>query len=102
MEYLYTELIKNPNMKNMFLRILQLMLHTNNLYYFLHCRNFPASFTGHHGSVKYILEVSLDRSWKMDHTEKKEITFVPRLSDINLMVRAGEKILYVLFLHKLI
>ncbi|XP_060763068.1 arrestin domain-containing protein 3-like [Neoarius graeffei] len=47
--------------------------------------NFPPSFTGHHGSVKYILEVTLDRSWKMDRTEKKEITFSPKLTGINLM-----------------
>ncbi|KAF4074426.1 hypothetical protein AMELA_G00239240 [Ameiurus melas] len=47
--------------------------------------NFPASFDGYHGSVKYILEVTLDRSWKMDRTEKKEIIFIPRLSAVNLM-----------------
>ncbi|XP_062874303.1 arrestin domain-containing protein 3-like [Trichomycterus rosablanca] len=40
--------------------------------------NFPASFNGNHGSVKYILEVTLDRSWKMDRTVKQEINFVPR------------------------
>ncbi|KAF7687397.1 hypothetical protein HF521_014625 [Silurus meridionalis] len=47
--------------------------------------NFPASFKGHYGSVKYILEVTLDRSWKMDRTETKEFIFVPRLSGVNLM-----------------
>ncbi|XP_047674257.1 arrestin domain-containing protein 3-like [Tachysurus fulvidraco] len=47
--------------------------------------NFPASFDGCHGSVKYILEVTVDRSWKMGRTEKKEILFVPRSSGVNLM-----------------
>ncbi|MCI4392669.1 hypothetical protein PGIGA_G00148530 [Pangasianodon gigas] len=47
--------------------------------------NFPASFDGCHGSVKYILEVTLDRSWKMDRTDKKEIIFVPRFSGVHLM-----------------
>lgn len=58
--------------------------------YFLHRRNFPPSFAGCHGSVKYLLEVTVDRSWKMDRTEKTEIIFVPRISGINLMVCAGE------------
>ncbi|KAK3538978.1 hypothetical protein QTP86_023583 [Hemibagrus guttatus] len=47
--------------------------------------NFPPSFKGCHGSIKYLLEVTVDRSWKMDLTEKKEIVFLPRLSGINLM-----------------
>lgn len=73
------------------------MLHTNNLYYLLHCRNFPASFDGRHGSVKYILEVTLDRSWKMDRTDNKEIIFMPRLSGVNLMVRLGGGGFYMCF-----
>ncbi|KAL6465485.1 hypothetical protein MHYP_G00256180 [Metynnis hypsauchen] len=41
--------------------------------------NMPPSFKGYYGSVKYILEVRLDRSWKMDRTAKAEINFAPRL-----------------------
>ncbi|TSM85939.1 Arrestin domain-containing protein 3 [Bagarius yarrelli] len=48
--------------------------------------NFPPSFAGVYGSVKYILEVTVDRSWKMDRTEKKEIIFVPRFNILHLMV----------------
>ncbi|XP_076853829.1 arrestin domain-containing protein 3-like [Brachyhypopomus gauderio] len=50
--------------------------------------NMPASFKGHYGSVKYILEVTLDRSWKIDRTDTKEIIFVPGINSIgpNLMI----------------
>ncbi|XP_072521181.1 arrestin domain-containing protein 3-like [Salminus brasiliensis] len=41
--------------------------------------NFPPSFKGHHGSVKYVLQVTLERSWKMDCTAKAEINFVPKI-----------------------
>ncbi|XP_072521180.1 arrestin domain-containing protein 3-like [Salminus brasiliensis] len=41
--------------------------------------NMPPSFKGHHGSIKYILEVTLDRSWKLDQTAKAEINFVPKI-----------------------
>ncbi|KAM9446697.1 arrestin domain-containing protein 3-like isoform 1-T1 [Clarias gariepinus] len=47
--------------------------------------NFPASFQAFHGWVKYTLEVTLDRSWKFDKNDKKEITFVPRMCGVNLM-----------------
>ncbi|XP_066513328.1 arrestin domain-containing protein 3-like [Hoplias malabaricus] len=41
--------------------------------------NMPPSFKGYYGSVKYILEARLDRSWKLDSTAKAEINFVPRI-----------------------
>ncbi|KAF5906651.1 arrestin domain-containing protein 3-like, partial [Clarias magur] len=47
--------------------------------------NFPASFQAYHGWVKYTLEVTLDRSWRMDKNDKKEITFIPRMCGVNLM-----------------
>ncbi|XP_017551083.1 arrestin domain-containing protein 3-like [Pygocentrus nattereri] len=48
--------------------------------------NMPPSFKGYYGSVKYILEVRVDRSWKMDRTAKAEINFVPRLgAGVNTM-----------------
>ncbi|KAK1792016.1 hypothetical protein P4O66_001799 [Electrophorus voltai] len=50
--------------------------------------NMPASFSAYYGSVKYLLEVRLDRSWKMDRTAIKEITFVPLINNVgpNLMM----------------
>ncbi|XP_066512563.1 arrestin domain-containing protein 3-like [Hoplias malabaricus] len=49
-------------------------------------RNMPPSFKGSHGSIKYILEVRLDRSWRLDHTAKAEINFVPRIdAGVSLM-----------------
>ncbi|KAI4876541.1 hypothetical protein NFI96_002231 [Prochilodus magdalenae] len=48
--------------------------------------NMPPVFKGHYGSIKYVLEVTVDRSWKMDRTAKAEINFVPRIGlNVNLM-----------------
>ncbi|XP_036454372.1 arrestin domain-containing protein 3-like [Colossoma macropomum] len=48
--------------------------------------NMPRSYKAFHGSVMYILEVRLGRSWKMDRTVKTEINFVPRIdAGVNLM-----------------
>ncbi|KAL6465486.1 hypothetical protein MHYP_G00256190 [Metynnis hypsauchen] len=48
--------------------------------------NMPRSFKAPSGSVMYILEVRLGRSWKMDRTAKIEINFVPRIdAGVNLM-----------------
>ncbi|KAI4876540.1 hypothetical protein NFI96_002230 [Prochilodus magdalenae] len=49
-------------------------------------RDMPPSFTGYHGSIKYILEVKLKRSWKLDCTERTEFNFVPKTAlNVNLM-----------------
>lgn len=40
--------------------------------------NMPPSFSGHHGWVKYILGVKLNRPWKMASTKSTELTFVLR------------------------
>ncbi|XP_062874302.1 arrestin domain-containing protein 3-like [Trichomycterus rosablanca] len=38
--------------------------------------NTPSSFKGAHGSIKYILEARLSRSWKMTQTASREFVFV--------------------------
>ncbi|XP_017551081.2 arrestin domain-containing protein 3-like isoform X2 [Pygocentrus nattereri] len=48
--------------------------------------NMPRSFKAYYGSVVYILEVRLGRSWKMDRTAKIEFNFVPRIdAGVNFM-----------------
>uniref|UniRef100_A0A3B1JJW0 Arrestin C-terminal-like domain-containing protein n=1 Tax=Astyanax mexicanus TaxID=7994 RepID=A0A3B1JJW0_ASTMX len=42
--------------------------------------NMPPSFKGFYGSIKYTLEVSLDRSWKMARTATAEINFLPKFA----------------------
>ncbi|KAK3514546.1 hypothetical protein QTP70_021606 [Hemibagrus guttatus] len=43
--------------------------------------NTPSSFKGFHGSITYVLQAKLSRSWKMPQTAKKEFIFVSNISD---------------------
>ncbi|XP_077087746.1 arrestin domain-containing protein 3-like [Siphateles boraxobius] len=46
-------------------------------------QNMPPSFKGQHGSVKYVLMVKLERSWKSTSTKCTEISFLPRNDGTN-------------------
>lgn len=53
----------------------------NLFYYYFFFRNSPSSFKGCHGSIAYVLQAKLSRSWKIPQTVTKEFIFVSNDSE---------------------